>query len=152
MFGGWKTKYTVGYNIPSYEHLYNSGENFVLKMRILDHVYDDMVVEQLTTKVILPEGAKNVKLKTPFPINRLPDYKHYTYLDTMGRIVVTMESKNLLENHIQDFELGYKYSKILMLQEPILVIIGCFTIFVVGIFYARLDLSISKTGGLKKNN
>lgn len=116
-------------------------------MRILDHVYDDMVVEKLTTKVILPEGAKSVKLKTPFPVNRLADYKHYTYLDTMGRIVVTMQSKNLLENHIQDFELGYKYSKILMLQEPILVIIACFTIYVVGIFYSRLDLSI-----YKKNN
>lgn len=25
LFGGWKTHYTLGYNIPSYEHLYYSG-------------------------------------------------------------------------------------------------------------------------------
>lgn len=25
LFGGWKTHYTLGYNIPSYEHLFYSG-------------------------------------------------------------------------------------------------------------------------------
>lgn len=26
LFGGWKTHYIVGYNLPSYEYLYNLGE------------------------------------------------------------------------------------------------------------------------------
>ena len=25
LFGGWKTYYMIGYNVPSYEYLYNSG-------------------------------------------------------------------------------------------------------------------------------
>ena len=53
LFGGWKTKYTLGYNVPSYELLFISGSNYVLKIPFLDHVYDDMVVDKLTLKVYL---------------------------------------------------------------------------------------------------
>merc|ERR1711936_1241737 len=38
LFGGWKTHYVMGYNVPSYEYLYNSGNDFVLQMRLLDHI------------------------------------------------------------------------------------------------------------------
>ncbi len=26
LFGGWKTHYLIGYNIPSYQYLYNDGK------------------------------------------------------------------------------------------------------------------------------
>ena len=29
LFGGWKTKYYIGYNVPSYQYLYNDGQFFV---------------------------------------------------------------------------------------------------------------------------
>ena len=28
LFGGWKTRYVLGYNVPSYEYLYNKGQLF----------------------------------------------------------------------------------------------------------------------------
>lgn len=34
------------------------GEQYALKMRLVDHVYDDQVIDQLTVKLILPEGAR----------------------------------------------------------------------------------------------
>lgn len=34
------------------------GDKFGLKMRFIDHIFDDFVVEKLTVKVILPEGVK----------------------------------------------------------------------------------------------
>ena len=58
LFGGWKTHYFIGYNVPSYEYLFSSGEKFTLNMRLVDHIFDDMLVEDMTLKVILPEGAK----------------------------------------------------------------------------------------------
>ena len=58
LFGGWKTHYFIGYNVPSYEYLFSSGEKFALSMRLVDHIFDDMLVEDMTLKVILPEGAK----------------------------------------------------------------------------------------------
>ena len=58
LFGGWKTHYVIGYNVPSYEYLFSSGEKYALNMRLIDHIFDDMLVEDMTLKVILPEGAK----------------------------------------------------------------------------------------------
>ena len=31
LFGGWKTKYFLGYNVPSYEYLYSKGMLYALK-------------------------------------------------------------------------------------------------------------------------
>ena len=58
LFGGWKTHYLLGYNVPSYEYLFSKGDNFVLNMRLLDHVFDDMLVEDFTLRIILPEGSQ----------------------------------------------------------------------------------------------
>ncbi|XP_041347808.1 dolichyl-diphosphooligosaccharide--protein glycosyltransferase subunit 1-like [Gigantopelta aegis] len=144
LFGGWKTNYYVGYNVPSYEYLYNKGDKYALKMRLVDHLYDDMVVDELTVRVILPEGSKNIELKTPYPIKRDKDKLHYTYLDTMGRPVIIMYKNNLVEQHIQDFELHYSFPKLLLLQEPLLVVGAFYLLFILVIVYVRLDFSITK--------
>lgn len=144
LFGGWRTHYVLGYNVPSYEYLYYYGDNYKLKMRVMDHVFDDMVVEELITKIILPEGSENLRLTTPYPMVRLPNSRHSTYLDTKGRPVVTVTQKNLVENHIQDFELDYVFPRILMLQEPLLVTVALYILFLLVIIYVRIDLSISK--------
>lgn len=144
LFGGWKTHYVLGYSVPSYEYLYNSGDDYKLKMRLVDHVYDDMVIDDAVTKVILPEGSHNVQLVTPYTVHRLPDSLHYTYLDTKGRLVVSVSMKNLVEHHIQDFELSYVFPRILMLQEPLLVVGAFYLLFLLVIIYVRLDFCISK--------
>lgn len=61
LFGGWKTSYVIGYNVPSFEYLYNKGNDYALKMRVFDHVFDNIVVEKLTTKIILPEMVRFVE-------------------------------------------------------------------------------------------
>ena len=32
-------------------------------MRFLDHIFDDMAVEHLEVKIILPEGTRNIEIK-----------------------------------------------------------------------------------------
>jgi oligosaccharyltransferase complex subunit alpha (ribophorin I) len=144
LFGGWKTHYTLGYNVPSFEYLFQNGDNFLLKMRVVDHIYDDMVIDKVTTKIILPEGCANIKLIPPYGVTRLPDTLHYTYLDTFGRPVITFSKSNLVENHIQDFNLKYTFSRTLMLQEPLLVVGFLYILFVCVIIWMRLDFSIIK--------
>lgn len=62
LFGGWKTHYVIGYNIPSYQYLWTDGRNgYTLKMPFLDHVFDNQVVDEIVVKIILPEGS-NVRL------------------------------------------------------------------------------------------
>uniref|UniRef100_A0A182JHT3 Dolichyl-diphosphooligosaccharide--protein glycosyltransferase subunit 1 n=1 Tax=Anopheles atroparvus TaxID=41427 RepID=A0A182JHT3_ANOAO len=144
LFGGWRTHYTLGYNVPSFEYLFQNGDNFLLKMRVIDHIFDDMVIDEVLTKIILPEGASNVKLIAPYSVQRHPDSLHYTYLDTFGRPVVSFSKRNLVENHINDFNLKYNFSRVMMLQEPLLVVGFLWVLFVFVIVWMRLDFSIIK--------
>ncbi|XP_076171904.1 dolichyl-diphosphooligosaccharide--protein glycosyltransferase subunit 1 [Ptiloglossa arizonensis] len=144
LFGGWKTRYIIGYNVPSYEYLFHSGDQYTLEMRLLDHVFDDMIVDELVVKIVLPEGSKNIELNLPYSATRLSDSLHYTYLDTTGRPVISVTKKNLVENYIQDFKLKYTFPRILMLQEPLLVAAALYLLFLLVITYVRLDFSIDK--------
>ncbi|XP_061428830.1 dolichyl-diphosphooligosaccharide--protein glycosyltransferase subunit 1 [Lethenteron reissneri] len=144
LFGGWKTHYYIGYNLPSYEYLFHHGEQYALKMRFVDHVFDDQVIDDLTVKIILPEGAKNIEVQPPYSVSRSPDEQHFTYLDTFGRPVIVAHKSNLVENHIQDFVLYYTFNKVLMLQEPLLVVAAFYILFFTVIVYVRLDFSITK--------
>ncbi|DAA26746.1 TPA: hypothetical protein LOC539818 [Bos taurus] len=144
LFGGWKTHYIIGYNLPSYEYLYNLGDQYVLKMRLVDHVFDKQVIDSLTVKIILPEGARNIQVDSPYEISRAPDKLYYTYLDTFGRPVIVAHKKNLVEQHIQDIMVHYTFSKVLMLQEPLLLVATFSILFFTVVIYVRLDLSITK--------
>jgi len=146
LFGGWKTHYTIGYNVPAYEYLYNSGEDYFLKMRLVDHLYDNMIIEDVTVRIILPEGSVDLDLKTTHPIVRLPDGLHYTYLDTIGRPTIQLQMSNVVESHISDFELKYKFPKFFMFHEPLIVIIAIYILFLTVIIWVRLDFSIAKDG------
>ncbi|AWP03267.1 Dolichyl-diphosphooligosaccharide--protein glycosyltransferase subunit 1 [Scophthalmus maximus] len=144
LFGGWKTHYIIGYNLPSYEYLYTLGDQYALKMRLVDHVYDDQVIDSMTVKIILPEGARNIHVDTPYKIDRMPNQLHYTYLDTFGRPVLVATKNNLVEQHIQDVVVHYNFNKILMLQEPLLVVGAFYILFFTVIIYVRLDFAITK--------
>lgn len=146
LFGGWKTNYILGYNVPSFEYLFNNEKQFTLQMRIIDHIYDDMIIDKASVRIILPEGSSNIQLITPYSVTREADGTFHTYLDTIGRPVISFVKNNLVENHIYDFNLNYTYSRLSMLQEPFLVVGFIFSLFVVIIVSMRLDFSISKKG------
>merc|ERR1712203_340530 len=130
-------------NVPSYEYIFYKGDIHVLNMRLVDHIYDDMLIEQAEIKIILPEGVTDLQLDTPFPISRGEDRKHYTYLDTTGRTVVVLSTgpgQLLTEAHIQDFQLQFTYPHRTMLTEPLLL-------FLLAIVNVRLDFSITVDAG-----
>ena len=107
LFGGWKTHYVTAYNLPSYEYIFYKGDQHVLNMRLIDHIFDDMLIEEVEVRIILPEGVSDLELSTPYSMRRGEDTLIYTYLDTTGRTVVSLRSNKLLtESHNQDFQLG----------------------------------------------
>lgn len=144
LFGGWQTRFYMGYNVPSYEYLYNLGNKYVLKMRVIDHIFDEFVVDHLSLKIILPEGCTNIELKSPFTMEEGKRELHFTYLDTVGRPVIVAQKTNLVEQHIQDFELHYSFNKVLLLQEPLLVVGAFYLLFMLVVIYMRMDFAISK--------
>jgi oligosaccharyltransferase complex subunit alpha (ribophorin I) len=146
LFGGWKTHYTLGYYVPTQDFLFNDGNQFILRMPFISHLFDNSVVENALIKVVLPEGASDVKLRTPFSVNRDKDQVRKTYLDTFGRTVIVLQKSNLVERHIQDFEIQYTFNRIYMLQEPILLILALFVICIAVMVSMRLDFSIAAPG------
>ena len=80
----------------------------------------------------------------PYAVDEQPRELHYTYLDTVGRPVVIATSTNLVEQHIQDFSLAYTFDKIMLLQEPLLVVGALYLFFLLVIVFVRLDFSITK--------
>lgn len=150
LFGGWKSSYTIGYGVPSYQYLFKGpGKQNVLHMRLIDHVFDDMHVEELETSIVLPVGVKNVKVNLPYEVERLPDGVTYKYLDTLGRQVINFRKKSLVEQHIQDVEITYEWEPLLFLHEPLLVSGAIYLLFIAVIIYVRLDFSISKPEHVK---
>ena len=49
---------------------------------------------------------RDIEVRTPFEVKREADDVHFTYLDTSGRPVVVLRKFNLVEQHIQDFEVS----------------------------------------------
>lgn len=82
-----------------------------------------------TVKVILPERASNVELKTPYGVKRLPDEIHYTYLDYTGRTVVVLKKEMLVDLHIQNFQVEYTFDKMSIFYEPFLIVAFFFILF-----------------------
>jgi len=144
LFGGWQTRYYLGYNVPAYQYLFNKGDKYVLKMRVIDHVFDEFVVDKLNVKIVLPEGCTNIKVNMPFKLTEERQEIHKTYLDTVGRPVVVLTKKNLIEGHIQDLEVHYTFKKLQLLQEPLLCVAAFYILFITVICVVRLDFSITK--------
>lgn len=120
-------------------------------MRLLDHIFDDMIVEDLTTNIVLPVGVSNVKVVVPYDVEKLPDEVTYKYLDNIGRTVIRLRKTNLVEQHIQDVEITYNWQPHLLLHEPLLITVALFLLFVAVIIYVRLDFSITKPEHSKKD-
>lgn len=142
LFGGWRTQYILGYNVPSYEYLFHAGKHFVLRMRFLDHVFDNMVIEEGYVRIILPESVYNIRVHVPYSVLRHGNTFHKTYLDTVGRPVLLFSKKNLIETHIQDFELEYMFVPSFLMTEPLITGSVFYLFFLTVIVYLRLDLSI----------
>jgi oligosaccharyltransferase complex subunit alpha (ribophorin I) len=116
LFGGWKTHYILGYALPAIDYLFNDGNQFIVRVPFVGHVFDNSVIDDCTVRVILPEGAADIKLRLPFSVTRDRDQVQKTYLDTIGRTVIVLRKSNLVENHVQDFEVHYSYNRLWMLQ------------------------------------
>lgn len=143
LFGGWRTHYTIGYNLPLYPYLYNKDSIFVLKMKLIDHIIEDQYVENAEIRIILPEHATNIEFIAPYSVERKENEILFTYLDTAGRPVVVVSKKHAVASHLQDFQIKYIYNKNIILLKPLLLIGVFFFVFLIVIFIVRIDFSIS---------
>ncbi|XP_022772546.1 LOW QUALITY PROTEIN: dolichyl-diphosphooligosaccharide--protein glycosyltransferase subunit 1A-like [Durio zibethinus] len=143
MFGGWRTAFTIGYGLPLQDFLYESEGKRFLNITFSSPMVE-LVIDTLIVKVVLLEGSSETYLAATFPVKQRQETK-ISHLDIDGRPLVVLEKTNVVPEHNQYFQVYYKFNKLSMLREPLMLISGFFFLFVACIVYMHADISISKT-------
>lgn len=145
LFGGWKNNFYTGYNLPLNTALSTSASDSSLYT--LNTTFAPAIAgattDHFTLRIVLPEGAKDIQVRAPFPLDKQGQDWHFTYLDTSGRPVIVIEKSNVVEEHVQYFQVEYRYSKISMLHEPLLLTGAVLAFCVLFMVYSRLNLGIA---------
>lgn len=144
LFGGWRIRYTIGYNVPSYKYLYEHLDYYALSMPFIDDIFYGMIIEQVTLKVILLEGSQDPIFYPPFPTELLTHSHHYSSIDTVGRPLITAKATNLVEKHIQDFILYFRCHPSTALLKPLTLSLAFACLFLLIIASVRLDFSFTR--------
>jgi len=95
MFGGWKTDFYIGYNLPADKYLSLDASNsnsYILNISF-GSPFPQAAIDEEEVHVILPELSSNIKWVTPFEIDDEGRDVHVTYLDTVGRPVLILKKK-----------------------------------------------------------
>lgn len=126
LFGGWGTDFNLGYSLPLGQFLNEpaSGNNHRLSIPFADVLYESMFIEEAVVKIILPAGSSDIELKSSMNLERLKDETSFSYLDVVGRPVLILRSHNVVLQHLSGKPLiiRFNYSKMYMLQEPLLIL------------------------------
>ncbi|CCI48974.1 unnamed protein product [Albugo candida] len=151
IMGGWKTQFYLGYALPTSSVLKRSGESYKLEVEFSSPIAG-IAVDSQTLKIILPEGAQNVKVNVPFQIDDQSETRRLTYLDTslIGRPVLILKKKNLTRKHNAIFTVTFDFPSKFMLLEPGLLISGFFIFFVICMIMFRCEFSLAQKTRKKK--
>lgn len=143
LFGGWRTAFTIGYGLPLEDYLFASEGKRFLNITF-GCPMQEMVIDNLIVKVVLPEGSADVSVSVPFSVKQGQEVK-YSHLDIVGRPVVVLERNNVVPEHNLHFQVYYRFSNLSLLREPLMLVVGFLFLFITCIVYMHTDLSISKS-------
>ncbi|MCJ1450828.1 dolichyl-diphosphooligosaccharide--protein glycosyltransferase subunit 1 [Mycoblastus sanguinarius] len=149
VFGGWKYSFRVGWsaNLKSFLRTLQTGDGQVLKVPFLEgpKMGEGISYEKVDLRVILPEGATNVKYQSPVPLVASEVSLHKTFMDTLGRTTLKLTAMNVVdEARDKDLIVTYDYPFIAAYRKPITIFAGVMAVFVTAWGIGRLDVSIAK--------
>ncbi|CZT14141.1 probable oligosaccharyltransferase alpha subunit [Ramularia collo-cygni] len=150
IFGGWNYNFKVGWNGELQNFLRRTekgAESFVLKVPFLEgpKQAEGVEYEKVVTRVILPEGASNVRFETTVPLISNTTTLVHSFMDTLGRTTLTLTAINVVDD-MRDRELlvVYDYPFAARFRKPLTIFGGVMLVFVVSWVVGNLDVSIGK--------
>jgi oligosaccharyltransferase complex subunit alpha (ribophorin I) len=149
VFGTWKYSFRVGWNadLSSYLRKLSAGETYVLKVPFLEgpRAGEGISYGRVNLRVILPEGATNVKFSTTVPIVDNSTSLHRTFMDTLGRTTLSLTAINLVDEYRdRDLLVTYDYPWTAGYRKPVVVTLGMFAVFAAIWVLGSMDTSIGK--------
>lgn len=143
LMGGWKADFTLGYSVPLKGFLFSAGGRRRLTMDLATPL-EDVFVEDMTVRVVLPEGSTDIKPILPYDMEHSFDVK-FTYLDTSGRPVLVLRRANVAVPELAaKFSVEYSFGAVHTLREPLLLIGVFFCLFLAVIAYNRMEFTITR--------
>jgi len=150
LLGGWSIGFYLGYNLPLGESVSRSYSTYVLNVSLAPHI-EDVVFDHLEVRVIMPEGARNFEVFASTEPASKSTSKVFTYLDVSGRPVQVIEFKNVVFRPTDFLQVTYQFSSFNLFFEPILLLVGYFSLFIFAILFVRLDFLFGQTRKSEKN-
>lgn len=143
LFGGWNTTWYIGYNTPldGYLRRVSGTDKYILKVPVISTM-QDTTYEDVEIRIVLPEGAKNVKAVLPYEVDEIGYSTIKTYMDSAGRSTVTIQAHNLIEDHAQDMFIEYEFAQSSYLTKPLAAATMLMAIYATSIVFSRLDFRI----------
>ncbi|KAF9101425.1 proteasome regulatory particle base subunit [Mortierella sp. GBA35] len=143
LFGGWNTTWYIGYNTPldGYLRKVAGTDKHILKVPIISPM-QDTTYEDVEIRVVLPEGAKNVKAVLPYEVDEIKYSTTKTYMDSAGRSTVTILASNMIEDHAQEMLIEYEFAQASYLTKPLAAATMLMAIYLTSIVFSRLDFKI----------
>lgn len=142
-FGGWKVDWRIGYDVHLGYFLRYNKDKFILKFWFLENA-QNMTLDKVQVKVILPEGATDVEVTPPklFNMSAIEHIEHHTFFDSTGRPAVVLFKENVIAEHEQPVIISYKLSTFRVLQKPLVLSLSNFIFFSFTILISRMSWSI----------
>ncbi len=101
VFGGWKYSFRIGWdaNLKDSLRKLKAGDGYILKVPFLEgpKMAEGVSYEKVEVRVILPEGATNVKFETAVPLVGDELLSHKTFMDTLGRTMLKLTAMNVVD-------------------------------------------------------
>ncbi|KAM7219283.1 dolichyl-diphosphooligosaccharide--protein glycosyltransferase subunit 1 [Rhypophila decipiens] len=157
LFGGWKYPFTIGWNSDTKNFVRKlAGRGYVLNVPFLEGPKqpEGVEYEEVHIRVILPEGAENVKFYTSVPSSSITSTEvtaHKTFLDTLGRSALTIKARNLVDD-FRDRELVVSYDLPLSatLRKPLIIFSSVLAVFVSAWLIGNVELKFTSSAIGKK--
>ncbi|KAJ3084019.1 proteasome regulatory particle base subunit [Quaeritorhiza haematococci] len=148
LFGGWKYTWFHSYNVPFAKFVQKQSSSSALPAYRLSVPFlggiPNITIDKMVMNIVLPEGATNVQVRVPFPVDKQWEGRHYTYLDTIGRPSIFLEKHNVVDEYNEKIEVLYDLPAHMLLLKPLASAVAFFIMFSLSMVYWRLDLAITK--------
>lgn len=146
LFGGWKYYFKVGWNVDASRYLRESRDGRqVLRLPLVEGSKNTLY-DAVTVRVVLPEGAKDVKVELPVQPMAESMGIVRSYLDTIGRPYYEFRVHRIVdETALRDIYISYRVEWYETFRKPAVAASVLGLLYIGFYIVTRIDLSIKST-------
>mmetsp|Transcript_11546 Transcript_11546/g.48042 ORF Transcript_11546/g.48042 Transcript_11546/m.48042 type:complete len:471 (+) Transcript_11546:327-1739(+) len=147
LLGGWKNYYWFGYTMPLPSALKRHNGVYMVKVSAQPTVSDPLQVDKAFFRVMLPEGAYDVKLVETEPsVKALEVEKYYPTLSYLGKKQFSVERSDFVADPASPatIYIFYRFSSIHLLVPIAVLALILFAILVLVLVVRHSDLKIDR--------